>query len=183
MRDMEESFTYKLQLIYASSFICSFCKVKKKCFLIIWLFISNILPSIESKSNLWTNHWNLKFPCYKKPTIFYPQISKNSIFRHFWFWNNDIRQWCTSISQSIRFDQFIYVYRIGLLIHHNDNVDLNLKRKIISERQITDLIDIDKRFIEQQNPFQFIQLNKFYFDWKWKMAKWVGKIDDFIFTV
>lgn len=36
--------------------------------------------------------------------------------------------------------------------------------KIISERQITDLIDIDKRFIEQQNPFQFIQLNKFYFD-------------------
>lgn len=58
-----------------------------------------------------------------------------------------------------------------------------LKRKTISERQIADLIDIDKRFIEQQNPFQFIQLNKFYFDWKWKMVKWVGKINDFIFTV
>lgn len=53
---------------------------------------------------------------------------------------------------------------VGLTFYHSDNVTLNLKRKIISERQITDLIDIDKRFIEQQNPFQFIHLNKFYFD-------------------
>ncbi len=51
------------------------------------------------------------------------------------------------------------------IYRQNYNVALKLRRKkIISERQITDLIDIDKRFIEQQNPFQFIHLNKFYFD-------------------
>lgn len=76
--------------------------------------------------------------------------------RLFLFKSNDIHE--ISITQSI------HVSVVGLIIHHNDNVASNFKRKIISKGQITDLIDIDKRFIEQQNPFQFIQLNKFYFD-------------------